>query len=167
MYKWTKMLGAGMLASAIVTGTVVAEQPAQAKTETAQKPYYNYKGYTQYDGKFVTDKYFVTALKSENFTLNGYQVAADAKLGKEGQKSKVYDTTIVKDNSGKVSTIEFPVKKGTIAKADFIKAHKDNKLVRTTTNKAGETFLKYETKNGGYFAAFDSKGYLTVISIYS
>ncbi|TDL96633.1 immunodominant staphylococcal antigen IsaB family protein [Macrococcus carouselicus] len=167
MNKWSRMIGAGMIASTIVAGTVVAEQPAHAKTATAQKPYYNYNGYTQYDGTFVTNKYFVSALKNENFTLNGYKVASDAEVGGEGQKSKVYDTTIVKDNRGKVSTIEFPVKKGTVSKAAFLKAHKDNKLVRTTTNKVGETFLKYETKNGGYFAAFDAKGYLTVVSIYS
>ncbi|ULG72374.1 immunodominant staphylococcal antigen IsaB family protein [Macrococcus brunensis] len=167
MNKWSRLVGAGMIASTIVASTVVAEQPAQAKTDTVQKPYYNYKGYTKYDGQFVLDKYFVSALKNENFTLNGYKVAPDAKLGGEGQKSEVFDTTVVKDNKGKVSTIEFKVKEGTISKADFQKAHKNNKLVRTTTSKAGETFLKYETKNGGYFAAFDAKGYLTGLSIYS
>ncbi|TDM14560.1 immunodominant staphylococcal antigen IsaB family protein [Macrococcus bovicus] len=167
MNKWSRLVGAGMIASTLVAGTVVTEQPAQAKTDTVQKPYYNYKGYTKYDGGFVLDKYFVSALNNENFTLNGYKVAPDAKVGGEGQKSEVFGTTIVKDNKGKVSTIEFTVKKGTISQADFKKAHKDNRLVRTTTSKTGETFLKYKTKNGGYLAAFDAKGYLTGMSIYS
>ncbi|MFZ6066789.1 immunodominant staphylococcal antigen IsaB family protein [Staphylococcus saprophyticus] len=42
--------------------------------QQAMMPYYNYTGYTTYDGDFTQDYDFVRALKHDNVLIDGYKV---------------------------------------------------------------------------------------------
>ncbi|WP_232198184.1 immunodominant staphylococcal antigen IsaB family protein [Staphylococcus arlettae] len=43
-------------------------------TQETMMPYYNYNGYTTYDGHFTQDNDFVRALKYDNVMIDGYKV---------------------------------------------------------------------------------------------
>lgn len=163
MKKVYQLIGTTALSTSLLLGVSAVENSDQAiaaNSESETTPWYNYDGYTYNNPSFVLDYDFVEALYADNVTINGYQTEYDAKTGTGGHSSKVYDTTILKDDNGKVGTIMYDVKSGVVTKAEFKKAHEATMLVDE-----GDQYLKYGTLNQHYLASFDKDGYLVHMEI--
>ncbi|WP_414045060.1 immunodominant staphylococcal antigen IsaB family protein [Macrococcus equi] len=143
--------------------TTTKATPTKDATKVTE-PYYNYNGYTARNADFELDKYFVQALNYGNFKLNNLSVTKNNVIQSKPVKSVVNDTTIYK-TKGVITSMSFPVKKGVIKKADFLKAHAANTLLSDKTAKTGKSTATFKTKYGSYSANFDKAGFLTSIKI--
>lgn len=149
------------------TKPVTTAKPAATTTPAPTKvvePYYNYTGYTARNVDFALDKYFVQSLNYGNFKLNDITVSKTPVTKGKATSTLVNDTKVTKMNNA-VSSITVPVKNGLVKKADFLKAHAGNTLVKDTTAKSGVSTVKYSTKTGSYTATFDKAGFLTTIKV--
>jgi len=127
-------------------------------------PYYNYNGYTTYDGQFTQDYNFVRALKYDNVMIDGYKVNTAAS-DKTVDSSKKVDSTMVDMNKdGQVVHITFDTKPNTVSKDMFKKAHMSNHMTDEGKTDNG-SYMAYETNNGMYKAFFDDQGYLMKVMI--
>lgn len=102
MKKVYQLIGTTALSTSLLLGVSAVENSDQAiaaNSESETTPWYNYDGYTYNNPSFVLDYDFVEALYADNVTINGYQTEYDAKTGTGGHSSKVYDTTILKDDN--------------------------------------------------------------------
>ena len=179
MRKGSKILAATVVVSSLVLGSTVTAasnanvanaQEVMSHHESgidaqSQKPYYNYNGYTTYDGSFTQDEYFVQALKYDNVTINGYKV--DATAGGEFASSKhLYDQSVDFNDDGDVIQIIFFTKPDSVTKADFKDAHHQNEIIEEGKLGNGDgTFVKYATMEGSYTAFFDHNDNLMEITI--
>src|SRR5699024_6555638 len=112
-------------------------------------PYYNYNGYTTYDGQFTQDYNFVRALKYDNVMIDGYKVNTAAS-DKTVDSSKKVDSTMVDMNKdGQVVHITFDTKPNTVNKDMFKKAHMSNHMTDEGKTDNG-SYMAYETNNGMY-----------------
>ena len=145
------------------------EGGASSKSGTnlkAEKPWYNYEGYTTYDPSFTQDYNFVRALKYDNVSINGYKV--DPNASNEFDHSKtVYDTTVNFNENEEVVMLRFDTKPDTISKKVFKQAHESHALLAEgdTPGDVG-TFIRYETNDSYYNVYFDKQGYLYQIEIH-
>ena len=64
------------------------DQQGMEMGQTTMMPYYNYDGYTTYDGQFTKDYDFVRALQHDNVMIDGYKVNTAAS-DKDVASSKV------------------------------------------------------------------------------
>ena len=90
MKKFSKIV----LASSIVLGFSVTPElfnATQAQAQESIEPHYNYDGYTAYQSGFILDKNFKESLKSDNFTINGYQIS---KNPNGDNRINLYDQTL-------------------------------------------------------------------------
>ncbi|WP_426432884.1 immunodominant staphylococcal antigen IsaB family protein [Staphylococcus xylosus] len=127
-------------------------------------PYYNYNGYTTYDGQFTQEYDFVRALQHDNVMIDGYKVNT-ATSDKDVASSKaVYDSMIDMNKDGQVIHITFDTKPDTISKEMFEKSHMTNNMVDEGKTADG-SYMTYETNNGMYKAFFDKHGYLMKVMI--
>jgi len=132
--------------------------------QTTMMPYYNYNGYTTYDGQFTQDYDFVRALQYDNVMIDGYKVNT-ATSDKDVASSKtVYDTTIDMNKDGQVIHITFDTKPESVSKEMFKKAHMSNHMIDEGKTTDG-SYMTYETNNGMYKAFFDKQGYLMKVMI--
>lgn len=132
--------------------------------QQAMMPYYNYTGYTTYDGDFTQDYDFVRALKHDNVMIDGYKVNTAA-ADKDVATSKKMDDTIVDMNKdGQVVHITFDTKEHTVSKDMFKKEHMSNHMSDEGQTENG-SYMTYETNNGMYKAFFDEQGYLMKVMI--
>lgn len=145
------------------TTTTTKATPTKSATKVTE-PYYNYNGYTSRNADFELDKYFVQALNYGNFKLNNLSVTKTPTIQSKPVKSMVNDTVVYKTN-GVITSMSFPVKKGVIKKADFLKAHAANTLISDKTSKSKNSVATFKTKVGSYSANFDKAGFLTSIKI--
>ena len=133
-------------------------------TQKTMMPYYNYNGYTTYDGQFTQDYDFVRALKYDNVMIDGYKVNS-ATTDKDVASSKHVDDTMVDMNKdGQVVHISFKTKAHTVSKDMFKKAHMSNHMYNEGNTDSG-SYITYKTNNGMYTAYFDDQGYLMKIMI--
>ena len=132
--------------------------------QQAMMPYYNYTGYTTYDGDFTQDYNFVRALKHDNVMIDGYKVNTAA-ADKDVATSKKLDDTMVDINKdGQVVHITFDTKKHVVSKDMFKKEHMSNHMSDEGQIENG-SYMTYETNNGMYKAFFDKQGYLMKVMI--
>ena len=132
--------------------------------EETMMPYYNYTGYTTYDGHFTQDYDFVRALKYDNVMIDGYKVNTATNDKDVSTSKKVNDTMVDMNKDGQVVNITFDTKADTVSKAMFKEAHMSNHM-----SDEGQTencsYMTYETNNGMYTAHFDEQGYLMKVMI--
>ncbi|RIN41566.1 immunodominant staphylococcal antigen IsaB family protein [Staphylococcus succinus] len=127
-------------------------------------PYYNYTGYTTYDGHFTQNYDFVRALKHDNVMIDGYKVNTAANDKDIATSKKVNDTMIDMNKDGQVVHITFDTKENTISKDMFKKEHMSNHMADEGQTNDG-SYLTYTTNNGMYKAFFDNQGYLMKVMI--
>ena len=133
-------------------------------TQKTMMPYYNYNGYTTYDGQFTQDYDFVRALKYDNVMIDGYKVNS-ATTDKDVASSKRVDDTMVDMNKdGQVVHISFNTKAHTVSKDMFKKAHMSNHMTNEGNTDSG-SYITYKTNNGMYTAYLDDQGYLMKVMI--
>ncbi|MEK4562865.1 hypothetical protein MHB47_12320 [Staphylococcus sp. FSL K6-3157] len=132
--------------------------------EEAMMPYYNYTGYTTYDGHFTQDYDFVRALKYDNVMIDGYKVNAATNDKDVATSKKVNDTMVDMNKDGQVVNITFDTKADTVSKAMFKKAHMSNHMSDEGQTENG-SYITYETNHGMYTAHFDEQGYLMKVMI--
>ncbi|MGX5789530.1 immunodominant staphylococcal antigen IsaB family protein [Staphylococcus equorum] len=141
------------------------ESSANGVELKAETPWYNYKGYTTYDGSFTQDYNFVRALKYDNVSIDGYKVdpKADSKVE---YNETIYDTTASFNKDDEVVQTTFFTKPDSVSKDTFKDAHSSNEI--TEEGKLGNddgTFVKYKTNEGSYTAFFDTKDNLMEMTI--
>ena len=193
MNKVVKLLSSTVIVSTLVVGSSAAyitsnNQEVKAQSEQVQKwghgeggasgantessaslkaetPWYNYEGYTTYDGSFTQDYNFVRALKYDNVSIDGYKV--DPKADSEVEYNEtVYDTTASFNKDDEVVQTTFFTKPDSVSKDTFKDAHSSNEIAEE--GKLGNddgTFVKYKTNEGSYTAFFDSKDNLMEMTI--
>ncbi|MFQ3844993.1 hypothetical protein AABD41_10680 [Staphylococcus pseudoxylosus] len=132
--------------------------------QTTMMPYYNYDGYTTYDGQFTQAYDFVSALQHDNVMIDGYKVNTAASDKDVVSSKAVYDSMIDMNKDGQVIHITFETKPDTVSKEMFEKAHMTNHMVDEGTTTDG-SYMTYETNNGMYQAFFDKHGYLMKVMI--
>ena len=140
------------------------DQQGMEMGQTTMMPYYNYDGYTTYDGQFTKDYDFVRALQHDNVMIDGYKVNTAASDKDVASSKAVYDSMIDMNKDGQVIHITFETKPDTISKEMFEKAHMTSNMVDEGQTTDG-TYLTYETNNGMYKAFFDKHGYLMKMMI--
>ena len=84
--------------------------------EETMMPYYNYTGYTTYDGHFTQDYDFVRALKYDNVMIDGYKVNTATNDKDVSTSKKVNDTMVDMNKDGQVVNITFDTKAYTVRK---------------------------------------------------
>ena len=141
------------------------ESSASGVELKAETPWYNYEGYTTYDGSFTQDYNFVRALKYDNVSIDGYKVdpKADSKVE---YNETIYDTTASFNKDDEVVQTTFFTKPDSVSKDTFKDAHSSNEI--TEEGKLGNddgTFVKYKTNEGSYTAFFDTKDNLMEMTI--
>ncbi|MDW5472566.1 immunodominant staphylococcal antigen IsaB family protein [Staphylococcus equorum] len=141
------------------------ESSANGVELKAETPWYNYEGYTTYDGSFTQDYNFVRALKYDNVSIDGYKVdpKADSKVE---YNETIYDTTASFNKDDEVVQTTFFTKPDSVSKDTFKDAHSSNEI--TEEGKLGNddgTFVKYKTNEGSYTAFFDTKDNLMEMTI--
>ena len=141
------------------------ESSANGVELKAETPWYNYEGYTIYDGSFTQDYNFVRALKYDNVSIDGYKVdpKADSKVE---YNETIYDTTASFNKDDEVVQTTFFTKPDSVSKDTFKDAHSSNEI--TEEGKLGNedgTFVKYKTNEGSYTAFFDTKDNLMEMTI--
>lgn len=146
------------------TKTTTTKATPTKKASKIIEPYYNYNGYTARNADFELDKYFVQALNYGNFKLNNVSISKLSVIENNPVKTVINDTTFYKTN-GAVTSMQFPVKTGVIKKADFLKAHAENKLISDKKSKNGSSTATFKTKKSSYTAYFDKAGFLTSIKL--
>nr|WP_263314719.1 hypothetical protein [Mammaliicoccus sp. Marseille-Q6498] len=138
MNKMTKLTVATGISIGALFGTVGISDGQSNTAEAAVTPYYNYSGYTGYDGSFVLDSTFINALAYKNVTMNGTRIVQpQSDEGAPYIKKKVYDQTFFfhKDNNSSYAlSVKFPVKKNNISKAQMIKAYGNNYNIEETSH---------------------------------
>ncbi|CCI59802.1 immunodominant staphylococcal antigen IsaB family protein [Staphylococcus equorum] len=132
--------------------------------EETMMPYYNYTGYTTYDGHFTQDYDFVRALKYDNVMIDGYKVNTATNDKDVSTSKKVNDTMVDMNKDGQVVNITFDTKADTVSKAMFKEAHMSNHMSDEGQTENG-SYMTYETNNGMYTAHFDEQGYLMKVMI--
>ena len=132
--------------------------------EETMMPYYNYTGYTTYDGHFTQDYDFVRALKYDNVMIDGYKVNTATNDKDVSTSKKVNDTMVDMNKDGQVVNITFDTKADTVSKAMFKEAHMSNHMSDEGQTENG-SYMTYETNNGMYTAYFDEQGYLMKVMI--
>lgn len=132
--------------------------------EEAMMPYYNYTGYTTYDGHFTQDYDFVRALKYDNVMIDGYKVNTATNDKDVATSKKVNDTMVDMNKDGQVVNITFDTKADTVSKAMFKKAHMSNHMSDEGQTENG-SYITYETNHGMYTAHFDEQGFLMKVMI--
>ncbi|NKR46828.1 hypothetical protein GS885_26590 [Rhodococcus hoagii] len=132
--------------------------------EETMIPYYNYTGYTTYDGHFTQDYDFVRALKYDNVMIDGYKVNTATNDKDVSTSKKVNDTMVDMNKDGQVVNITFDTKADTVSKAMFKEAHMSNHMSDEGQTENG-SYMTYETNNGMYTAHFDEQGYLMKVMI--
>lgn len=141
------------------------ESSASGVELKAETPWYNYEGYTTYDGSFTQDYNFVQALKYDNVSIDGYKV--DPKADSEVEYNEtVYDTTASFNKDDEVVQTTFFTKPDSVSKETFKDAHSSNEIAEE--GKLGNddgTFVKYKTNEGSYTAFFDAKDNLMEMTI--
>ncbi|MDG0821975.1 MAG: hypothetical protein L0L52_07255 [Staphylococcus equorum] len=141
------------------------ESSASGAELKAETPWYNYEGYTTYDGSFTQDYNFVRALKYDNVSIDGYKV--DPKADSEVEYNEtVYDTTASFNKDDEVVQTTFFTKPDSVSKDTFKDAHSSNEIAEE--GKLGNddgTFVKYKTNEGSYTAFFDTKDNLMEMTI--
>ncbi|MEB8307618.1 immunodominant staphylococcal antigen IsaB family protein [Staphylococcus xylosus] len=140
------------------------DQQGMEMGQTTMMPYYNYDGYTTYDGQFTKDYDFVRALQHDNVMIDGYKVNTAASDKDVASSKAVYDSMIDMNKDGQVIHITFETKPDMISKEMFEKAHMTSDMVNEGQTTDG-TYLTYETNNGMYKAFFDKHGYLMKMMI--
>ena len=133
-------------------------------TQETMMPYYNYNGYTTYDGHFTQDNDFVRALKYDNVMIDGYKVNTAATDKTVTSSKKVYSTMVDMNKDGQVVHITFDTKPNTVSKDMFKKAHMANHMIDEGQTDNG-SYMTYKTNNGTYQAFFDDRGYLIKVVI--
>ncbi|WP_256092426.1 immunodominant staphylococcal antigen IsaB family protein, partial [Staphylococcus equorum] len=136
----------------------------QGNMEETMMPYYNYTGYTTYDGHFTQDYDFVRALKYDNVMIDGYKVNTATNDKDVSTSKKVNDTMVDMNKDGQVVNITFDTKADTVSKAMFKEAHMSNHMSDEGQTENG-SYMTYETNNGMYTAHFDEQGYLMKVMI--
>ena len=132
--------------------------------QQAMMPYYNYTGYTTYDGDFTQDYNFVRALKHDNVMIDGYKVNTAAADKDVATSKKLDDTMVDMNKDGQVVHITFDTKKHVVSKDMFKKEHMSNHTSDEGQIENG-SYMTYETNNGMYKAFFDKQGYLMKVMI--
>lgn len=132
--------------------------------QQAMMPYYNYTGYTTYDGDFTQDYNFVRALKHDNVMIDGYKVNTAAADKDVATSKKLDDTMVDMNKDGQVVHITFDTKKHVVSKDMFKKEHMSNHMSDEGQIENG-SYMTYETNNGMYKAFFDKQGYLMKVMI--
>ncbi|MGO2000284.1 MAG: immunodominant staphylococcal antigen IsaB family protein [Staphylococcus saprophyticus] len=132
--------------------------------EEAMMPYYNYTGYTTYEGHFTQDYDFVRALKYDNVMIDGYKVNTATNDKDVATSKKVNDTMVDMNKDGQVVNITFDTKADTVSKAMFKKAHMSNHMSDEGQTENG-SYITYETNHGMYTAHFDEQGFLMKVMI--
>ncbi|MFQ3853078.1 hypothetical protein ABLV90_05345 [Staphylococcus sp. 2S1] len=132
--------------------------------EEAMMPYYNYTGYTTYDGHFTQDYDFVRALKYDNVMIDGYKVNTATNDKDVATSKKVNDTMVDMNKDGQVVNITFNTKADTVSKAMFKKAHMSNHMSDEGQTENG-SYITYKTNHGMYTAHFDEQGFLMKVMI--
>jgi hypothetical protein len=132
--------------------------------QQAMMPYYNYTGYTTYDGDFTQDYNFVRALKHDNVMIDGYKVNTAAADKDVATSKKLMDTMVDMNKDGQVVHITFDTKKHVVSKDMFKKEHMSNHMSDEGQIENG-SYMTYETNNGMYKAFFDKQGYLMKVMI--
>lgn len=127
-------------------------------------PYYNYTGYTTYDGHFTQDYDFVRALKYDNVMIDGYKVNTATNDKDVATSKKVDDTMVDMNKDGQVVHITFDTKEHAVSKDMFKKEHMSNHMSDEGQTENG-SYMTYETNNGMYKAFFDEQGYLMKVMI--
>lgn len=127
-------------------------------------PYYNYTGYTTYDGHFTQDYDFVRALKYDNVMIDGYKVNTATNDKDVATSKKVDDTMVDMNKDGQVVHITFDTKEHAVSKDKFKKEHMSNHMSDEGQTENG-SYMTYETNNGMYKAFFDEQGYLMKVMI--
>ncbi|MBF7016033.1 immunodominant staphylococcal antigen IsaB family protein [Staphylococcus durrellii] len=133
-------------------------------TQKTMMPYYNYNGYTTYDGQFTQDYDFVRALKYDNVMIDGYKVNSGATDKDVASSKHVYDTKVDMNKDGQVVHISFNTKAHTVSKDMFKKAHMSNHMSDEGNTDNG-SYITYKTNNGMYKAYFDDQGHLMKVMI--
>ncbi|WP_414043171.1 immunodominant staphylococcal antigen IsaB family protein [Macrococcus sp. EM39E] len=163
-----KIMGMSLIATSLILAPVSLSETPDVQAAHYTKPYYNYNGYTKNSAKFVLDPYFVKALYYDNVKLNGYKVNPKAKVALGGVPMHIYDASYLKDKNGKVGYFKFEVKKKTVKKYTFKKAHKKNEILEESNksnNPGVPSYIVYKTKGAVYLASFDKNGYLTGMEV--
>lgn len=132
--------------------------------QQAMMPYYNYTGYTTYDGDFTQDYNFVRALKHDNVMIDGYKVNTAAADKDVATSKKLDDTMVDMNKDGQVVHITFDTKKHVVSKDMFKKEHMSNHMSDEGQIENG-SYMTYETNNGMYKPFFDKQGYLMKVMI--
>ncbi|MBO1199013.1 hypothetical protein J3T65_05970 [Staphylococcus simiae] len=108
MKKTTKVLLATTMSLSTLLGASISTVPVQQEAHAATVPHYSYHGYIGKDASFLTDKYFVNAIKHQNVKFN------DVKLAKTNSKTSIekYDQKFngITSDGQKANQLQFVVK---------------------------------------------------------
>ncbi|MER2035778.1 MULTISPECIES: immunodominant staphylococcal antigen IsaB family protein [Mammaliicoccus] len=137
------------IATSISIGTIfgIIDIPSQNgnDVEAATTPYYQFKGYTGYDGSFILDSTFINALEYKNITMNGFRVVQpQSNDGGAFTHRTSYDQTFYfgdKHESEYAASVKFPVKKKHITQSQIINAYGNDYTIEETSNGKNYRFI--------------------------